>query len=146
MLNYLLVNKKVPTYTPHPVRFIYEKSINSIFWLKFKDSNIDCTPSALNSVWEFLHKFNFCKGCRTCHSTAECIQHDDFDSLIKEFEKADKEKNRKYGNHRFFKVFEILFFMLIFQFFHCFLMLYFYSAHINRGFTVLYSRPAVRAE
>ena len=35
------------------------------------------------------YKFNFCKGCRTCHSTAKCIQHDDFDSLIKEFEKAD---------------------------------------------------------
>lgn len=34
------------------------------------------------------YKINFCKGCRTCHSTAECIQHDDFDSLIKEFEKA----------------------------------------------------------
>ena len=28
------------------------------------------------------YKFNFCKGCRTCHSTAKCIQHDDFDSLI----------------------------------------------------------------
>ena len=35
------------------------------------------------------YKINFCKGCRTYHSTAECIQHDDFDSLIKEFEKAD---------------------------------------------------------
>lgn len=35
------------------------------------------------------YKFNFCKGCRTCHSTAKCIQHDDFDSLINEFEKAD---------------------------------------------------------
>lgn len=35
------------------------------------------------------YKFNFCKGCRTCHSTAKCFQHDDFDSLINEFEKAD---------------------------------------------------------
>ena len=35
------------------------------------------------------YKINFCKGCRTCHSTAKCVQHDDFDLLINEFEKAD---------------------------------------------------------
>ncbi|MCR5062991.1 MAG: NAD(P)H-dependent oxidoreductase [Treponema sp.] len=35
------------------------------------------------------YKFSFCKGCRNCHKTAECIQHDDFDLLIKEFEKSD---------------------------------------------------------
>ena len=35
------------------------------------------------------YEFHFCKGCRTCHTTAECIQHDDVDILIGEFEKAD---------------------------------------------------------
>ena len=36
------------------------------------------------------YKFNFCKGCRTCHATAKCVQHDDFDRLIAEFEKSDR--------------------------------------------------------
>lgn len=31
----------------------------------------------------------FCKGCRTCHNTAKCIQHDDVDSVIKDYEWAD---------------------------------------------------------
>ena len=35
------------------------------------------------------YKFNFCKGCRSCHTSAKCVQHDDFDLLITEFEKAD---------------------------------------------------------
>ena len=31
----------------------------------------------------------FCKGCRTCHNTAKCIQHDDVDIVINQFEWAD---------------------------------------------------------
>ena len=33
--------------------------------------------------------FSFCKGCRSCHNTAECVQSDDFSNIIAEFEKAD---------------------------------------------------------
>lgn len=35
------------------------------------------------------YKFNFCKGCRSCHSTAKCVQNDDVNKLINEFEWAD---------------------------------------------------------
>ncbi len=31
----------------------------------------------------------FCRGCRACHKTAECVQHDDISSIIAEFENAD---------------------------------------------------------
>ena len=31
----------------------------------------------------------YCKGCRSCHTTAECIQHDGADALMAEFEAAD---------------------------------------------------------
>lgn len=33
--------------------------------------------------------FKFCKGCRTCHKTAKCIQNDDIPIIINEFEWAD---------------------------------------------------------
>ena len=32
---------------------------------------------------------SFCKGCRTCHNTAKCIQHDDVDMVIEQFEWSD---------------------------------------------------------
>ena len=35
------------------------------------------------------YRFAFCKGCRSCHKTAKCVQHDDVDLLIHEFEEAD---------------------------------------------------------
>ena len=35
------------------------------------------------------YEFSFCKGCRSCHTTAECVQQDDVDELMREFEKAD---------------------------------------------------------
>ncbi|MBR6402268.1 MAG: flavodoxin family protein [Eubacterium sp.] len=35
------------------------------------------------------YDFSFCKGCRSCHATAECVQHDDVDFLMSEFEQAD---------------------------------------------------------
>ena len=35
------------------------------------------------------YDFRFCRGCRQCHTTAECVQHDDVDNLMREFEQAD---------------------------------------------------------
>ncbi len=32
---------------------------------------------------------SFCKGCRTCHNTAKCVQHDDVDKIIDYYEWAD---------------------------------------------------------
>lgn len=31
----------------------------------------------------------FCRGCRTCHSTAKCFQYDDLNKVIAQFEWAD---------------------------------------------------------
>lgn len=31
----------------------------------------------------------FCRGCRTCHETAACIQHDDVDAIMAQYEWAD---------------------------------------------------------
>ena len=35
------------------------------------------------------YSIGYCRGCRNCHTTARCIQHDDTDRLISEFEQAD---------------------------------------------------------
>ena len=35
------------------------------------------------------YHFEFCKGCRSCHKTARCIQNDDVDLLMNEFSLAD---------------------------------------------------------
>ena len=35
------------------------------------------------------YRFGYCRGCRSCHKTAECVQHDDVDVLMGEFEHAD---------------------------------------------------------
>ena len=35
------------------------------------------------------YHFSFCKGCRSCHETAECVLTDDVVLLMKEFEMAD---------------------------------------------------------
>lgn len=35
------------------------------------------------------YSFHFCKGCRSCHATAKCVQTDDVSLLMKEFEWAD---------------------------------------------------------
>ncbi len=35
------------------------------------------------------YEIKFCKGCRTCHKTAECIQDDDVLEVIEENAKAD---------------------------------------------------------
>lgn len=31
----------------------------------------------------------FCKGCRICHNTAKCVQHDDVDTVMAHYEWAD---------------------------------------------------------
>ena len=35
------------------------------------------------------YHFAFCKGCRSCHKTAECIHHDNVEALMDEFARAD---------------------------------------------------------
>ncbi|MCR5601463.1 MAG: flavodoxin family protein [Ruminococcus sp.] len=35
------------------------------------------------------YTFSFCKGCRSCHKTAKCVQNDGFSDIIDEFENAD---------------------------------------------------------
>ena len=35
------------------------------------------------------YRFSFCRGCRSCHTTARCVQNDDVDVLTEEFERAD---------------------------------------------------------
>lgn len=35
------------------------------------------------------YDFKFCKGCRTCHKTAKCVQNDDIPVIMNEFEQAD---------------------------------------------------------
>ena len=35
------------------------------------------------------YSFGFCKGCRTCHETAVCMQQDDIPVIMQEFEQAD---------------------------------------------------------
>ena len=35
------------------------------------------------------YDIKFCKGCRTCHSTAKCVQKDEVDRIIEQYEWAD---------------------------------------------------------
>ena len=35
------------------------------------------------------YTIGFCKGCRACHNTAKCVQHDDVDVVMKQYEWAD---------------------------------------------------------
>lgn len=35
------------------------------------------------------YEFSFCKGCRSCHKTARCVQSDDIDRIMEEFDSAD---------------------------------------------------------
>ena len=34
------------------------------------------------------YDINYCKGCRTCHTTAECVLKDDVDRIIEQYEWA----------------------------------------------------------
>ena len=44
---------------------------------------------AVKSVCIDDYRFGFCTGCRSCHTTAQCIMHDGVDNLMNEFEQAD---------------------------------------------------------
>ena len=35
------------------------------------------------------YSFSFCKGCRSCHRTARCVQNDDIGLIMEEFDRAD---------------------------------------------------------
>jgi len=35
------------------------------------------------------YDFAYCRGCRSCHTTAECVQQDGAQELMEEFERAD---------------------------------------------------------
>lgn len=35
------------------------------------------------------YQLNFCKGCRVCHQTAKCVQKDNIDSIMAEYDWAD---------------------------------------------------------
>ena len=35
------------------------------------------------------YEFSFCRGCRTCHSTARCVMSDDVYKIMNEFDEAD---------------------------------------------------------
>lgn len=36
------------------------------------------------------YQIGFCKGCGTCHKTAKCVQRDDVERLMGQFEQADR--------------------------------------------------------
>ncbi len=35
------------------------------------------------------YRFGYCTGCRGCHTTAACVQRDDVERLMREYERAD---------------------------------------------------------
>jgi len=35
------------------------------------------------------YRISFCKGCRSCHATAECVQEDDVPRLMAQYQWAD---------------------------------------------------------
>lgn len=35
------------------------------------------------------YQIGFCRGCRSCHQTAKCVQHDDVDQIMELFEWSD---------------------------------------------------------
>ena len=41
-----------------------------------------CTRFETKAVCIDDYHFAFCKGCRSCHKTAECMQHDDVEVLM----------------------------------------------------------------
>lgn len=52
-------------------------------------SDILSSRSEVKTVCIDDYKFSYCKGCRSCHKTANCVQTDDVDLLMAEFEWAD---------------------------------------------------------
>ena len=66
-----------------PVRYGATAEIAAIVSGCLKEAN------TVHSVSIDDYPFQFCKGCRSCHTTAKCVLSDGFTSLIREFEWAD---------------------------------------------------------
>ena len=47
------------------------------------------TRHEVRSVCVDDYVISFCRGCRVCHTTAQCFMRDDMDRLIREYEWAD---------------------------------------------------------
>ena len=45
--------------------------------------------AAVRSVCIDDYRFDFCRGCRSCHQMAVCVMRDDVEALMGEFERAD---------------------------------------------------------
>ena len=52
-------------------------------------SEVLAPRSDVRSVCIGDYAFGFCRGCRSCHATARCVQQDDVDRLIAQYEWAD---------------------------------------------------------
>ena len=56
---------------------------------------VDCVAEHLSGRYDVRRaciddfRFDFCRGCRSCHSTARCVMDDDVSRLMGEFEQAD---------------------------------------------------------
>lgn len=50
-----------------------------------------CSKNEVKNISIDDYKFDFCKGCRSCHNTAKCIiQDDDIVNIMEEFEWAER--------------------------------------------------------
>ena len=47
----------------------------------------DCAETKTVCIDDY--SFAFCKGCRSCHQTARCVQNDDIPRMMEEIEQAD---------------------------------------------------------
>lgn len=58
---------------------------------KIVDIVSDCLQERFHVRSACIDDFSihFCKGCRTCHSTARCVQHDDMEKIMEHYEWAD---------------------------------------------------------
>ena len=56
---------------------------------------VDCIAEQLAARYDVQsaciddYRFDFCRGCRSCHATARCVMDDDVTRLMDEFEQAD---------------------------------------------------------
>ncbi len=56
---------------------------------------VKCAAESLASRYEVKtgciddYHFGYCRGCRSCHQTAACVQHDDVEILMEEISRAD---------------------------------------------------------
>ena len=57
--------------------------------MKQKPKNVSKKRHNVKNICIDDYDINFCKGCRTCHTTAKCVQKDDVDRIIEQYEWAD---------------------------------------------------------